>query len=165
MPTATIQLTRLNEEANNPGHGTATSSTVISRLLGQISGSAPEAKVVPIRCVDSVVLGIDGTPLARALLHAKRIEADVITMSLGGPFYSPSVAAAIQQAVDAGIIVCAAAGNCVQPIVVYPAWDPNVIALAGIDHNDRPWKGTSRGPKIDAAAPAENVFVARRTPR
>lgn len=154
----------LSAEAGNPGHGTATSSTVISRMLGTISGAAPEARVVPIRCVDSVILGLDGTPLARALLHAKRIGADVISMSLGGPFYSPSVAAAIQQAVDAGIIVCAAAGNCVQPIVVYPAWDPNVIALAGIDQNDRPWKGTSRGPKIDAAAPAENVFVARRAP-
>ena len=120
--------------------------------------------MVPIRCVDSVILGIDGTPIARAVLHAKRIKADVITMSLGDPFYSPSLAAAIEQAVNAGIIVCAAAGNCVQPIVVYPAWDPNVIALAGIDHNDKPWKGTSRGPKIDVAAPAENVFVARRTP-
>jgi serine protease len=154
----------LSDEAGNPGHGTATSSTAISRLLGQIAGSAPEARLVPIRCVDSVILGLDGTPLARAVLHAKRIGADVITMSLGGPFYSPSLAAAIQQAVDAGIIVCAAAGNCVQPIVVYPAWDSNVIALAGIDHNDKPWKGTSRGPKIDVAAPAENVFVARRTP-
>jgi hypothetical protein len=154
----------LSDEAGNPGHGTATSSTVISRLLGKIAGSAPEAQVVPIRCVDSVILGIDGTPIARAVLHARRIGADVITMSLGGPFYSPSLAAAIKQAVDAGIIVCAAAGNCIQPIVVYPASDPNVIALAGIDHNDKPWKGTSRGWKIDAAAPAENVFVARRTP-
>lgn len=154
----------LSDEAGNPGHGTATSSTAISRLLGVMVGSAPDAQVVPIRCVDSVIFGIDGTPIARAVLHAKRIGADVITMSLGGPFYSPSLAAAIAQAVDSGIIVFAAAGNCVQPIVVYPASDPNVIALAGIDHNDKPWKGTSRGPKIDVAAPAENVFVARRTP-
>ena len=154
----------LSDDAGNPGHGTATSSTVVSRLTGKVSGSAPEALVVPIRCVNSVILGIDGTPIARAVLHARRIGADVITMSLGGPFYSPSLAAAIEQAVNAGIIVCAAAGNCVQPIVVYPAWDPNVIALAGIDHNDKPWKGTSRGPKVDVAAPAENVFVARRMP-
>ncbi|MHC2789112.1 serine protease, partial [Bradyrhizobium liaoningense] len=154
----------LSDAAGNPGHGTATSSTVISRLLGRIAGSAPEAQVVPIRCVDSVILGLDGSPIARAVLHAKRIGADVISMSLGGPFYSPSLAAAIAQAVDEGVIVCAAAGNCVQPIVVYPASDPNVIALAGIDHDDKPWKGTSRGPKVDAAAPAENVFVARRSP-
>jgi hypothetical protein len=52
----------------------------------------------------------------------------------------------------------------VQPIVVYPASDPNVIAMAGINHDDKPWKGTSRGAKIDVAAPAENVFIARREP-
>jgi serine protease len=150
--------------SGNPGHGTATSSLVISRKAGMIVGSAPEAMLVPIRCVQSVIIGIDGSPLARAVLHAKRIGADVITMSLGGPFYHAALGEAIKQAVDAGIIVCAAAGNCVQPIVVYPASDPNVIALAGINHNDAPWKGTSRGPKIDVAAPAENVFVARREP-
>jgi hypothetical protein len=150
--------------SGNPGHGTATSSLVISRKAGMIIGSAPEAMLVPIRCVQSVIIGIDGSPLARAVLHAKRIGADVITMSLGGPFYHAALGEAIKQAVDAGIIVCAAAGNCVQPIVVYPASDPNVIALAGINHDDAPWKGTSRGPKIDVAAPAENVFVARREP-
>jgi serine protease len=148
----------------NPGHGTATSSVVISRAPGQISGSAPEATLVPIRCVESVILGIDGAPLARAIAHARRIGADVISMSLGGPFYHPAIGAALAQAVADGIVVIAAAGNCVQPFVVYPASDQNVIALAGIDHDDQPWRGTSRGPKVDVAAPAENVFVARRSP-
>jgi len=154
----------LSAKARNPGHGTATSSVVISRKAGILIGSAPEATLVPIRCLDSVVFGVDGTPIARAVLHAVKIKADVITMSLGGPFFSPSLSAAMEKAVDAGIIVVAAAGNCVQRIVVYPAADPNVIAVAGINRDDRPWKGTSRGPKVDIAAPAENVFVARRKP-
>jgi serine protease len=154
----------LPADSGNPGHGTATASLVISRQAGTIVGSAPEATLVPIRCVQSVILGIDGSPLARAVLHAKRIGADIITMSLGGPFYHAALGEAIKQAVDAGVIVFAAAGNCVQPIVVYPASDPNVIALAGINHNDAPWKGTSRGSKIDVAAPAENVLIARRQP-
>lgn len=150
--------------SGNPGHGTATSSVAVSRQTGALAGSAPDATLVPIRCVESVVFSIDGTPIARAVLHAIRIRADVISMSLGGPFYSPSLGEAIAKAVDAGIIVCAAAGNCVQPIVVYPAFDPNVIAIGGVNKLDKPWKGTSRGPKIDVCAPAENVFVARRRP-
>uniref|UniRef100_Q07HM2 Peptidase S8 and S53, subtilisin, kexin, sedolisin n=1 Tax=Rhodopseudomonas palustris (strain BisA53) TaxID=316055 RepID=Q07HM2_RHOP5 len=154
----------LRDSAGNPGHGTATSSTLASRAAGSIVGTAPEAQVVPIRCVDSVILGLDGTPIARAVLHARRIGADIVSMSLGGPFYCPALSAAIAQAVESGMIVCAAAGNCVQPIVVYPASDENVIALAGVDIEDRPWKGTSRGAKVDVAGPAENVFVARRTP-
>lgn len=154
----------LSSGLGNPGHGTATSSVAISRVTGEISGAAPEATLVPIRCVESVILGIDGAPLARAIAHARRIGANVITMSLGGPFYHPAIGAALDLAAKDGIIVVAAAGNCVQPFVVYPASDQNVIAIAGIDNQDQPWRGTSRGPKVDVAAPAENVFVARRRP-
>jgi hypothetical protein len=39
------------------------------------------------------------------------------------------------KATEAGIIVVAAAGNCVQPIVVYPARDSNAIAIGGSLHS------------------------------
>ncbi|KMK68467.1 S8 family serine peptidase [Puniceibacterium sp. IMCC21224] len=154
----------LSSGMTNPGHGTATASNVASRGAGKVFGTAPGAKVVPIRCLNSVVLGLDPTPVAQAILHAVRIDADVISMSLGGGLHSPVMAAALKRAAKAGIIVVSAAGNCVQPIVVYPARDPNVIAMAGTNVHDKPWKGTSRGRKVDMAAPAENVPVARRTP-
>ncbi|MCE8459543.1 S8 family serine peptidase, partial [Rhodovulum sulfidophilum] len=63
-----------------------------------------------------------------------------------------------------GIVIVSAAGNCLQPITVYPARDPNAVGMAGTNHLDQPWKGTSRGSRIAAAAPAENVRVARRRP-
>ncbi|MBV1895180.1 MAG: S8 family serine peptidase [Rhodobacteraceae bacterium] len=154
----------LSDDMGNPGHGTATSSVVASRSAGNVLGAAPGAKVVPIRCVNSVILGIDSTALARAILHAIQVEADVISMSLGGLLYSPSLAAAMAKATDAGIIIVAAAGNCVQPIVVYPARDSNAIAIGGSNHRDKPWKGSSRGSDVAVSAPAENVLVARRTP-
>lgn len=152
----------LSEDMENAGHGISTASTLASRAAGSVYGAAPAAKVAPIRCLNSVVLKFDGTAVAKAIMHAVRIEADVISMSLGGAFYFPSIAAALNKAVKKGIIVVAAGGNCVQPIVVYPARDSNTIALAGVDINDRPWKGTSQGKQIDVCAPAENVFVARR---
>lgn len=145
----------------NPGHGTATSSVVVSRVAGKIVGAAPLAKVIPIRCTEDVKI-FDGAPVARAILHAIAVNADVISMSLGG-IYSPSIAAALERAVAAGCIVVVASGNCVG-FVVYPASDRNSIALAGVNAGDAPWKGTSRGSAVDVSAPAENVFVARRTP-
>ncbi|MET4065237.1 serine protease [Bradyrhizobium sp. S3.2.6] len=151
----------LREGTANPGHGTATSSTVVSRAQGSMTGSAPLAQLVPIRCIEDVKI-FDGAPVARAILHAVSIKADVISMSLGG-IYSPSIAAAVRQAVAADCIVLAASGNCVG-FVVYPASDRNVISLGGTDIGDKPWKGTSRGSRVDISAPAENVFVARRTP-
>ncbi|OLS43828.1 hypothetical protein BV509_05430 [Rhodovulum sulfidophilum] len=154
----------LSTAMGNPGHGTATSSTVASRAPGRVFGAAPGAKVAPIRCLDAVVLGLDPTPVARAILHAVHAGADVISMSLGGALYSPALAAALKTAARAGIVIVSAAGNCVQPIVVYPARDPNVVGMAGTNHLDKPWKGTSRGRQVAAAAPAENVRVARRKP-
>lgn len=145
----------------NPGHGTATGSVVISRSGGGMVGSAPAASLVPIRCTTDVKI-IDGTPVAAAILHAVEKKADIITMSLGG-IYSRSIAAAVGVAVDAELIVMAAAGNCIG-FVVYPASDDRVIGVAGVDAYDRPWKGTSAGPSVTIAAPAENVYVARRTP-
>ena len=145
----------------NPGHGTATGSVVVSRAGGGLIGSAPAASLVPIRCTTDVKI-LDGTPVAAAILHAVKVNADIITMSLGG-IYSRSIAAAVRVAVDAGLIVMAAAGNCVH-FVVYPASDDRVIGVAGVDANDRPWKGTSAGPSVTISAPAENVYVARRTP-
>lgn len=145
----------------NPGHGTATGSVVVSRAGGGLIGSAPGASLVPIRCTTDVKI-LDGTPVAAAILHAVKVKADIITMSLGG-IYSRSIAAAVRVAVDAGLIVMAAAGNCIH-FVVYPASDDRVIGVAGVDVNDRPWKGTSAGPSVTISAPAENVYVARRTP-
>lgn len=146
---------------SNPGHGTATASVAVSREAGSMSGSAPGARLVPIRCINDVKI-FDGAPVAAAVVHARKVGCDVVTMSLGGIWSGP-LAAAISDAVDAGMIVLAAAGNCVG-FVVYPASDDNVIAVAGVDVNDAPWKGTSSGHAVTISAPAENVFVARREP-
>lgn len=154
----------LATDMKNPGHGTSTASAVASRAAGEAFGSAPGAKVAPVRCLNSVVLGLDPTPVAKAILHAVKISADVISMSLGGGFHSPVMAKALERAAASGIVTIAAGGNCVQPIVVYPARDRNVIAMGGVNVHDKPWKGSSRGRRIDVSAPAENVFVARRSP-
>lgn len=151
----------LRSGSGNPGHGTATSSVVIGQST--VSGVAPGAKVIPIRTIESVVV-FDGAPIARAIMYAIRNDAHVITMSLGGLFFSPALKAALAQAVANNVIVCAAAGNCVQPIVVYPASDRSVHAVGGIGPWDAPWRGSSRGAKVAFSAPAENVFVARRAP-
>jgi V8-like Glu-specific endopeptidase len=145
---------------SSPGHGTATSSVVASRGSGQIIGTAPNATVIPIRCVDGVVI-LSGAAVAAAIDHARTKKCDIVTLSLGGPFQYPEIRRAVKRATDAGMIVLAAAGNCVK-FVVYPAWDENVIAVAAVDQDDRKWKGSSSGPKVDISAPGENVYVARR---
>jgi hypothetical protein len=149
----------LDPGAANPGHGTGTASVAISRETGAIAGSAPGAQLVPIRCTDDVKI-LDATPLAAAIDHARRIKADVITMSLGG-FPSRALETAVNRAVASGAIVLAAAGNCVFT-VVYPARYDNCTAVAGINNRDAPWKGSCSGSTVDISAPAELVWRAER---
>lgn len=145
----------------NPGHGTGTASVVASRIAGIMAGSAPLATLVPLRAVESVVV-FDHGRVAAAVEHARRNGAEVITMSLGGP-WSSALRAAIDAAIRDGVIVLAAAGNCVG-FVVWPARYEEVIAVAGSNRADRPWKGSCRGEAVDISAPGEFVPRANRSP-
>jgi len=144
----------------NPGHGTSTASVVVSGPTGSIVGSAPGASLVPIRCIEDVKV-FNAAPVARAIEYAVRARCDVITMSLGG-VPSRGVHAACRAAIEAGTIILAAAGNCVR-LVVYPARYSEVIAVAAVNVNDAPWRGTSRGGSVDIAAPGEQVWRAQRS--
>jgi hypothetical protein len=143
----------------NPGHGTATSSVAASRDRGEIWGAAPDSALVPIRCIEDVKI-FNAAPVAAAIAHAVRVGCHVISMSLGG-VPSRALHAAVMQAVEADLIVVAAAGNCVRT-VVWPARYDEVIAVAGCNAADAPWKGSCRGSAVDITAPAEWVWRAER---
>lgn len=151
---------------DNPGHGTSTGSVILSGV-GEapgghgpfVSGAAPHALLVPIRTTESVVL-FSMRGLRRAIDHARAAGVSVISMSLGGPFEGFGTRRAIQRALDAGIIVVAAAGNHVG-FVVYPAAFEEPIAVAASNINDEPWSESSRGKAVDITAPGESVWRAR----
>lgn len=147
----------LDPATANPGHGTATASVVISATTGRLAGSAPGAELVPIRCIDNVVV-LFGVSVARAIHHARKVGCHVITLSLGG---LPSVAmkAAIDRAIGADVLVLAAAGNCVQP-VVYPARYRKVVAVAATGIDNQPWQYSGKGAQVDFSAPGDNVWRA-----
>lgn len=139
---------------SNPGHGTATGSVVASPATVGMLGSAPDCTLVPLRALTSVAV-FDQSPVAQAIDHARRTGAHVITMSLGG-VPSAALHAAVKAAVRDNVILLAAAGNCVGE-VVFPARYPEMIALGGVNQRGEPWRGSSRGPSVAVAAPAEFV--------
>lgn len=143
----------------NPGHGTATGSIVVGPAVGSAHGIgvAPQARLLPLRAIRGVAQLFD-SDVARAVDWARSRNAHVISMSLGGKGFF-GLERAIQRAVDAGIIVCAAAGNFVG-FITAPASYANTIAVGGSDFADQPWEGSSRGNRVDVCAPAEAVHVA-----
>ena len=152
----------------NPGHGTLVMSVVASRGNGTadsttdaVTGIAPEAKILPIRAIQSV---IDFTQrrIPPAIVHAVDQDADVIVMALGGPTRVAATEQAVRHAVSAGTIVVCAAGNC-WPAVVFPAAYARMglcTAVAALQPDLRPWPRTGRGPEVTISTYGEHVWGA-----
>ena len=144
-------------EPGNPGHGTGTASVLVSLDSYVVTGSAPQARLMPIRTIESVVR-IRQITVARAIDWAIQEGAHVVTMSLGG-IPASALHRAIRRAVEADLVVLAAAGNCVR-LVVWPARYDECIAVAATNAADEPWPGTCRGAPVDISAPGQNVYRA-----
>ncbi len=165
-----------------PGHGTGTSSVIMSdagdppagelpveqeaidsgrarRRTGFVSGTAPEARLVPLRVAESVV-HFSFAKLAKALCFATVRGHHVVSMSLGGPVESDALREAIDAAVKKGLILIAAAGN-YWPWVVYPAANPKVLCLGACNAASAMWQHSATGPRVDVSAPGEDVWAAR----
>ena len=154
----------------NPGHGTLVGSVVASRGdiqsgevggPGKITGVAPEASLVYIRAIRSVV-DIQQARLPKAIVHATDSGCNVIVMCLGGPSRIAAVEAALRYAVDKGVVVVCAAGNC-YPFVVFPAAyskDRLAVAVAAVGQERKPWAKSARGAAVTVSAPGEDVWGA-----
>ena len=155
----------------HPGHGTLVMSVVASRgtanaqgktsVPGAITGTAPAAKVMPIRGIRSVI-DFNQRRIATAIDHAVAHNADVISMALGGPSRVASTEAALRRAANAGVVIVCAAGNC-WPSVVFPAAYAALgicTAVAALQPDRRPWKKTGRGGQVSFSAFGEQVWGA-----
>lgn len=151
----------------NPGHGTGTSSVIVSPKGDQtlsdlnnnfVTGVAPDAKLIPLRMTYSVVL-VGMMKLAQAIEYAADQGAHVISISLGG-LGSWRLRSAITHAQKKGVIIAAAAGNCVK-FVVWPAAYEEVIAVAACNAKREIWIGSCKGEVVDVTAPGESVWHAQ----
>ncbi|MGH9971981.1 MAG: S8 family peptidase [Pyrinomonadaceae bacterium] len=159
-----------------PGHGTGTSSVIVSPKDAQgdfgsshgvpiaVWGVAPGAKLIPLRVSRSVVLGVPWagsgvSNLAKAIELAADRGAHVISMSLGTGVPNSRLLKAVQYAQRRGVIVLAAAGN-YTPFVVWPAAYDEVIAVAASNAQRKTWQFSSFGSAVDVTAPGESVWCA-----
>lgn len=147
----------------NPGHGTGTGSVIVSDVgpegAAHVTGVAPHAALIPLR-VSSSVIHYSWVRLCRALYRAIAKKAHIVSMSLGGPCGGFALHEAVRDAVDAGLVLVAAAGNG-WPFVVYPARYDEVIAVAACNVRMKRWAGSASGSAVDITAPGESVWRAR----
>ncbi len=157
----------------NPGHGTLVASVVASRgsldTVGgtggpnEVTGAAPEAQVLPIRAIRSVV-DIRQSRIPAAIEHAIAQDCDVIIMALGSAFVIEPVEEALRKAARAGIVTVCAAGNCYGPVVFPAKMAPLGLAtaVAAVDYVLQPWEKTCKGPEVTVSAFGESVWGAKK---
>jgi len=141
-------------------HGTAIAALIAGH--GKLVGAAPEASILAIRAFDPKGGSAQGTTFAiiKGLDWAVTHEARIINMSFAGPA-DPAIHRALQAAYRRGIVLIAAAGNAgAKSPPLYPAADPDVIAVTGTDAQDKLLTVANRGRHIAVAAPGADLLVA-----
>lgn len=142
------------------GHGTGMAGLIAAHGRGGNAGAlgiAPEAKVLPITSSSSNNQG-DVEDLAIGVEYAISHGADIISISSGGGS-SVGLQKAVEAALQANVIVIAAAGNWPEDFSVgYPARHPGVIAVGGTDRAGKHAAVSVTGPEIDVVAPATDIY-------
>jgi subtilisin family serine protease len=140
-------------------HGTAVAGLVVAH--GKLVGSAPGAQVLAIRAFDPTSSSTAGSTfnILKSLDWAATNGARVINMSFAGPA-DPAIHRSLEAARKKGIVLVAAAGNAgPKSPPLYPAADPNVIAVTATDADDKLFEQSNRGSYIAVAAPGAQIMV------
>jgi len=125
-------------EHDQNSHGTHVTSTIIGYSLDgtPINGVAPMATIIPVKVLNQNGSGWSSA-VARGITYVADLKdgdlADhpvIVNMSLGGPTLDPMEEAAIDYAIEKGVIIVASAGNEGEDGMGYPgAYEP-VISVA-----------------------------------
>lgn len=140
-------------------HGTGVAGAIVSH--GRLMGSAPEARIIAIRAFGVAKGSAESNSyvILKALNYAAEHGAQIINMSFAGP-KDPVIERAIAATAARGLVLVAAAGNAgAKSPPLYPAANPNVIAVSAIDAQDKLFAASNRGNYIAIAAPGVDIFL------
>jgi subtilisin family serine protease len=141
------------DAADASGHGTHVAGIAAAAAGNGIGGAgvAPDARILSVKSLPGQLGGTVEETVA-GIRWAVRNGADVLNLSLGvtvlglpgtGPAAglvgaTEHLREAIREAVAAGVVVVAAAGNDVVGVCAEPAFDPQVLCVAATDRQERP---------------------------
>lgn len=151
-------FTTLPVQDNSLLHGTHTAGTIAAPDNTQgVVGVAPQAGLLVAQVFDSTGNAYDSDIVA-AIQWAVQNGAKVINMSLGGSTYDASLDQACANAVAAGCVVVAAAGNDGNNLPSYPAAYSSVISVAAVDQTKTRASFSNYGSTIAVCAPGVGVL-------
>jgi subtilisin family serine protease len=160
--TAQAQANGLDDDEDGLTDESLHHGTFVAGLVNLI---APDAVVLPVRTLDAEGRG-SAFSLAKGIQFAVDNGADVISLSESMLHGSRPVEQAIEDAIDANVVVVVAAGNRGLPIVdatvvdecrSFPATHPEVIAVAAMDSGLAKADFSDYGPDVHLGAPGVDI--------
>ena len=149
-------------EHDQSGHGTHVTSTILGYDLGgtPINGVAPMATVIPVKVLNQNGSGWSSV-IARGITYIADLKAGpladspvVINMSLGGSVLDAVEKAAIDYAIEQGVIIVASAGNKGAEGMGYPGAYAPVISVGACGWVGE-WTGSNWWNGIDVPDPTD----------
>lgn len=148
-----------NNPADEDGHGTHTTGTMVGNTVGiaGVAGAASNVKVLvqrvcgPPGCPTSAI--INAINAAASYIDAQGHHLVAVNMSLGGGSESTGEKNAIAAATANGVLVIASAGNSGSGKIACPACDANAISVAATNWKDEKAAYSQYGKGLDIAAP------------
>jgi len=133
------------------GHGTAVASMILGNT-DLLPGVAPGSSILSIQVADAAGYS-DSFKIAEGILAAVDAGVDIINISMGSSGDSAVLRAAIQKAIEAGVMIVAPTGNSGLNQVFYPAANEGVVAIGAVDRNGAAMAFSNYGDAVAVAAP------------
>ena len=142
------------------GHGTRVASVIAARGNNQtgMAGHCWRCRIMPVRVTAGGA--VNPERIAAGIVWAVEHGARIINVSLshtGAP--DGAERAAVQYALDRGVLVVASAGNDGNSVLQYPAAYPRVLSVGATDDSDKLYFWSSRGPWVALTAPGCHMIV------
>lgn len=145
---------------DDKGHGTHVAGIIgaLDNSIGVV-GASPEAEIYAVKVMDSKGDGYTSSVI-EGLEWAIHNDIDIVNMSFVSSRYSEALHNSIQNAVNNGLLIIAAAGNegKGQDLIQYPAKYPEVLAVGAVDSSFHRTDYSSTGAELDLVAPGFGVL-------
>jgi serine protease len=151
-------LTKDKHPNDDHGHGTHVAGTIaqLTNNAKGVAGVAPAVRLMPLKVLNRNGYGTI-SDIAAAIRYAADHGANVINMSLGGPFPSFTLHKAVKYAHRKGVVIVCAAGNSGRAGISYPAAYPECISVSAVRYDGKLTWYSSYGRGLTLAAPGGDL--------